>query len=414
MTTDLDILPAGALAGIKVLDFTRFMQGPWATRILADLGAEVIKIERPGGEWDRRLRVSPEGFAGFFTALNRGKKSLAVDITTVEGRELVLRLVADCDVVVENFRASVLDRLGLGYEDIRRVNPSVIFAAGSGYGPNGPRASEPMYDMVAQAVSGVSDFNRAPDGTPRLATRGLADTAGGMFLAMAILAGLVVRERTGIGQRVDASLVGSSIGLHPAEVTIALDAGKVFRLGGARVTATSGAFRARDNQWLVIGATDQKLWAGLATTLGLEHLNDDERFNRSRIRETNRALLEPIIEEAFRRRDRDDWLPLLAAHGVPVAPVNSFLDLADDPDVRANGYIVEQPDRQFGTVRLVGSPFHLQQTPLRVGDTTPELGEQSVEVLKEAGLSAAEIDALVAAGVVEVGTALETIKEMVR
>jgi CoA:oxalate CoA-transferase len=400
-----DATTPGALTGIKVLDFTRFMQGPWATRILADLGADVIKVERPGGEWDRRLRVSPNGFAGFFHALNRGKKSLAVDITTTQGRELVLRLAADCDVVVENFRAGVLDRLGLGYEDLRAVNPTIIFAAGSGHGPNGPRASEPMYDMVAQAVSGVSDFNRAPDGTPRLATRGLADTAGGMFLAMAVLAALVARERTGVGQRVDASLVGASIGLHPAEVTIAVNADKVFRLGGARVTATSGAFQARDGKWLVIGATDQKLWNGLSSALQLRHLDEDERFSRSRIRETNRALLEPIIEQAFLARDRDDWLPLLAEHGVPVAPVNSFLDLPDDPDVRANGYLVEQDDRQFGPVTIVGSPFHLQATPLRVGERTPELGEDSLEVLHGLGVTDDQADTLVAAGVVEVGAA---------
>src|SRR6266545_6203780 len=235
-------LAPGALEGIRVLDFTRFMQGPYATRIFADLGAEVIKVERPGGEWDRRLRTSPSGFAGFFHALNRGKKSVAVDITTDEGREIVLKLASDCDVVIENFRPGVMDRLGLGYEAIKAANPRVIFAAASGYGPNGPRSKEPMFDMVAQAVSGVSDFNRSPEGEPRLATRGLADTAGGMFLAMAVLAALFVRERTGRGQRVDASLVGASIGLHTAEVTIALEQDEVFRLGGRRVTSTTGAF----------------------------------------------------------------------------------------------------------------------------------------------------------------------------
>lgn len=394
-----------ALEGIRVLDFTRFMQGPYATRIFADLGAEVIKVERPGGEWDRRLRTSPSGFAGFFHALNRGKKSVAVDITTDDGREIVMRMAADCDVVIENFRPGVMDRLGLGYEEIRAVNPQVIFAAASGYGPYGPRAKEPMFDMVAQAVSGVSDFNRSPDGEPRLATRGLADTAGGMFLAMAVLTALFVRERTAQGQRVDASLVGASIGLHTAEVTIALEQNEVFRLGGRRVTSTSGAFKAGDGKWLVIAATDQKLWGGLSAALGLTHVSDDERFSKSRIREKNRDVLEPMIEAAFLGRDRDQWVRLLQENGVPVAPVNTFLDLPSDPDVVANGYIVEQDDRTWGKVRLVGTPFHLERTPGRVGATTPELGEDSASELAVAGYTADEIAAFAADGVVETTTA---------
>lgn len=395
----------GALDGIRVIDFTRFMQGPYATRIFADLGAHVIKVERPGGEWDRRLRTSPSGFAGFFHALNRGKKSVAVDITTADGREIIMRMAADCDVVIENFRPGVMDRLGLGYEAIRAVNPQVIFAAASGYGPYGPRAGEPMFDMVAQAVSGVSDFNRSPGGEPRLATRGLADTAGGMFLAMAVLTALFVRERTGRGQRVDASLVGASIGLHTAEVTIALEQNEVFRLGGRRVTSTSGAFKARDGKWLVIAATDQKLWARLSAALGLTHLSDDERFSKSRVREQNRDVLEAIIEDAFLARDRDEWVSLLQEHSVPVGPVNTFLDLACDPDVVANGYVVEQEDRTWGKVRLVGTPFHLDRTPGRVGATTPELGEHTFAELAEVGYSPDEITSLAAAGVVEATTA---------
>ncbi|ODU07393.1 MAG: hypothetical protein ABS81_01150 [Pseudonocardia sp. SCN 72-86] len=392
----------GALAGIRVLDFTRFLQGPYATRVMADMGAEVIKIERPGGEWDRRLRLAPDGFGGFFHGLNRGKRSVAVDITTPAGREVVMKLAATCDVVVENFRPGVMDRLGFSYEELSAVNPRIIYAGASGYGPHGPRSAEPMYDMVAQAVSGVSDFMRSPDGVPRLATRGMADSAGAMFLAMAIVTALFVRERTGAGQRVDASLVGACLGMHTAELTLTMYEDRVFRPHG-RVTSTSGAFRARDDKWFVIGATDQKLWRNLTQALGRDDLFTDDRFARSRIREQNRAELEPLLETVFLERDRDDWVATMAAHNVPVAPVNSFLDLAADPDVRANGYIVEQEDPKWGTVKTVGFPFHMSASPASVGTWTPELGEDTDVALRAVGFTDEQIDELVSGGIVERG-----------
>ncbi|MET9221420.1 CoA transferase [Streptomyces sp. NPDC003300] len=391
---------AGALDGIKVLDLTRFLQGPYATRILADLGAEVVKVERPGGEWDRRLRQAPDGYAGFFTGLNRGKKSIAVDITTPEGRDIVKALARECDVVVENFRLGVMEKLGLGYDTLRQENPGIVYAAASGYGPLGPRAKEPMFDMVAQAVSGLSDFVRTPDGAPRLASRGMADSAGAVFLAMGILTALLAKERTGRGQRVDGSLVGSCLAMHTAEVTIALHGDEVKRTQG-RVTSTSGAFRCGDDRWIVIGATDQKVWHGLTAALGRPDLRDDPRFEKSRIRERHRDVLEPVLEEIFLTADRDTWVERMRDNGVPVAPVNTFVEAARDPDVLANGFVVEQPDATWGTVRTVGSPFLLSATPARVGDWTPELGADTRDVLARLGVPQDRIDALVADGVVE-------------
>jgi crotonobetainyl-CoA:carnitine CoA-transferase CaiB-like acyl-CoA transferase len=390
----------GAMAGIRVLDFTRFQQGPYATRLLADLGAHVLKIERPGGEWDRRLRVAPDGFCGFFYGLNRGKHSVAIDITTAEGREIVLRLAAAADVVVENFRPGVMDRLGLGYDDLRAVNDQIIFAAGTGYGPHGPSSGEPMYDMVGQAVSGVSDFNRSVDGTPRLATRGYADAAGGVFLALGVLAALYTRATRGIGQRVDASLVGACLGLHTPEITLSLHQRTLFR-PQRRVTSTSGAFRCRDERWLVIAATDQKLWSNLCAALGRPDLHADQRFAYGAIRERHRDLLEPIVEEVFLGRDRDGWITIMKAHGVPVGPVNTFLDLGDDPDALANGYILVQDDPRWGERKVVGNPFHLSRTPARVGNWTPELGEDTRTELGRAGYSPGEVDRLLSRKIIE-------------
>jgi crotonobetainyl-CoA:carnitine CoA-transferase CaiB-like acyl-CoA transferase len=390
----------GALAGIKILDFSRFMQGPYATRILADLGADVLKVERPGGEWDRRLRLAPDGFAGFFTGLNRGKRSIAVDITTPGGRDVVLGLVRECDVVVENFRLGVMERMGLGYDELRAVNPGLVYAAASGYGPRGPRRTEPMFDMVAQAVSGLSDFVATPDGQPRLASRGMADTAGGVYLALGVVSALLVRQRTGLGQRVDGSLVGACLAMHTAEVTIALHGDEVRRTYG-RVTSTSGAFRCGDGRWVVIGATDQKVWHGLTAALGRDDLHDDPRFATSRIRERHRDELEPILEEVFRSADRDTWVERMRRHGVPVAPVNTFVEAALDPDVLANGFVVEHRDPVWGNVRTVGAPFLLSETPAVVGDWTPELGADTVDVLTSLGYSEEAIRDLAGEGVVE-------------
>jgi CoA:oxalate CoA-transferase len=391
----------GALGGIRVLDFSRFQQGPYATRLLADMGAHVLKVERPGGEWDRRLRATPDGFSGFFYALNRGKHSIGIDITTEEGRQIVLKLAEVCDVVVENYRPGVMDRLGIGYDDLQRINPRIIFGAANGYGPDGPHSHEPMFDMVAQAVSGVSDFNQSVDGTPRLATRGYADAGGGVFLAMGIISALYARERTGQGQRVDASLVGACLGLHAPEITLSLNQNRLDR-PQRRVTSTSGAFRCRDDKWLVIAATDQKLWTHLCTALDRPDLFGDERFRYGAIREQNRDILEPIVEETFLTRDRDDWIPIMRANRIPVGPVNTFLDLGDDEDALANGYIVVQDDPRWGEQKVVGHPFHLSATPAYVGNWTPELGEDTENELLRAGYSRADVAALVQRKVVEV------------
>ena len=392
-------MSSGPLAGVRVIDFSRFQQGPYATRLLADLGADVVKIERPGGDWDRELRATPDGFSGFFYGLNCGKKSVAVDIQTAAGREVILRLAREADVIVENFRPGVMDRLGLGYADLSAVNRSVIYAAASGWGPAGPNSAEPMYDMVGQAVAGVSDFNRSPDGQPRLATRGYADAGGGVFLATGIIAALYARMRTGHGQRVDASLVGACIGLHTQEITVALNQGEISRPQG-RVTPASGAFRCRDGEWLVIAATDQKLWEPLCRALARPALTADPRFATRSLRLRERRVLEPLLEEAFLRRDRDEWLAIMKAHGIPVGPVRTFLDLAEDEDARANGYITEVQDPRWGRRLTAGPPFHLSRTPAAVAGRAPELGESSDTELARAGYTPSQIEELVTSGIV--------------
>jgi CoA:oxalate CoA-transferase len=387
------------LTGVRVLDFTRFQQGPFATRLLADMGADVIKVERPGGEWDRRLRAGADGFSGFFEAFNRGKRSVVIDLAAEEGRDVARRLAGQVDVVVENFRFGVMNRMGLGYDVLRADNPALVYAGACGYGPNGPHREEPMFDMVGQAVSGVAEFVKGFDDRPRLATRGFADASGGVFLALGIVSALFARTRTGRGQRVDASLVGACLGMHTAEVTVSLRNHSLF-YPRQRVASTSGQFACADGRWLVIAATDQRLWKHLCAALDRPDLRDEPRFAAGRLRERHRDELEPILEATFRTRPRDEWLARLQGNGVPAGPVNTFLDLPDDPDVRANGYLVDVDDPQWGLIQLVGPPFHLSDTAPSVGGPAPGCGEHSAEVLHELGWSGSEVQALEASGVV--------------
>jgi crotonobetainyl-CoA:carnitine CoA-transferase CaiB-like acyl-CoA transferase len=387
------------LAGVRVLDFTRFQQGPYATRLLADMGADVIKVERPGGEWDRRLRAGADGFSGFFEAFNRGKRSVAVDLAAEAGRDVVRRLAGQVDVVVENFRFGVMDRMGLGCDVLRADNPGLVYAGACGYGPNGPNREEPMFDMVGQAVSGVAEFVKGFDDRPRLATRGFADASGAVFLALAIVSALFARTRTGRGQRVDASLVGACLGMHTGEVTVSLRNRSLF-YPRQRVASTSGQFVCADDRWLVIAASDQRMWKHLCAALDRLDLRDEPRFAAGALREQRRDELERILEAAFRARPRDEWLARMRDNGVPAGPVNTFLDLPGDPDVRANGYLVDVDDPRWGLIQFVGPPFHLSETAPSIGGPAPRCGEHTAEVLRELGWSETESQALSANGVI--------------
>ncbi|HEX6031059.1 MAG TPA: CoA transferase, partial [Tepidiformaceae bacterium] len=306
------------LAGIRVLDFTRYQQGPFATVMLADMGADVIKVEDPsGGDFGRRMWREPDGFSAFFEALDRGKKSVCIDLRGPEGRDLALALGATCDVVVENFRPGTMDAWGLGYEEFRTRNPRIIYAQATGWGTKGPLARYPAFDQIAQAYSGYAQHSGGgPGHRPEVPYPGVADQSGAMNLAFGIMTALFVRERTGIGQKVECSLLGTQLALQAPEILHVLHFGEE-RLREFRAAPTVGHFECSDGKWVMIVGIDQKFWPRVAQALEVEHLTHDERFARGYPRYKNRAVLEPLLEDAFRSNTSDHWLARLREFDVP-------------------------------------------------------------------------------------------------
>ena len=389
------------LAGIRILDFTRYQQGPFATVMLADMGAEVLKIEEPrGGDFGRRMLREPDGFSAFFEALDRGKKSVCIDLRKPEGRQLALRLGATCDVVVQNFRPGTMEAWGLGYDDFRSLNPRIIYAEATGWGTRGPLAKYPSFDQIAQAYSGYAQHSGGGPGfRPEVPYPGVADQSGAMNLAFGIMTALFARERTGEGQKVEVSLLGTQIALQAPALLYYLHFGEQ-RPREFRASPTVGHFQCADERWVMIVGIDQKFWPRIAHALDLEALVDDPRFARGYPRWQNRVELERLMEEAFLSFSADEALDRLRAADVPASLVQDYAALALEEQPVANGYIVEQEHPRFGKQRVIGLHVQLSGTPGEVSAPAPELGANTLEVLRTLGLSDAELAALDQAGVI--------------
>ena len=391
----------GALAGIRILDFTRYQQGPFATVMLGDMGAEVWKVEDPGsGDYGRRLWREPDGFSAFWEALNRGKQSICIDLRTADGVETALELGRHCDVVVENFRTGTMDAWGLGYEAFEARNPRLIYAQATGWGTRGPLAIEPSFDQVAQAYSGFAQHaGGGPGNRPEIPIPGIADQSGAMNLAFGIVTALYARERTGRGQRVEVSLLGTQLALQAPEIQHTFHAG-AEREREFRAAPTVGHYECADGRWVMVVGIDQKFWPRLAGALGLDELVDDERFARGYARFVNRTELEALIAAAFLAQPAEHWLGRLRQYGHPASIVRGYADLKDDEQALANGYVVERDHPRFGREKVVGLHVQLSDTPGRVGDPPPALGADTERVLLAAGFAPERIARLVAAGVI--------------
>src|SRR3990170_4201306 len=384
----------GPLEAIRVLDLSIGQMGPAATALLADMGADVIKVESRHGDPGRGVELQPDGSSAFFLTHNRGKKSIALNLRHPEGREALLRLAERSDVFVQSWTPGTIERLGLGYENVRERNPSIVYASATGFGPRGPRANLPAMDMVAQGAGGLMMANAGPeDGDPIPVGPTIADQTGAFQLALGILLALFHRQRTGQGQKVDASLLGGLVALQGWHIAHYLMTGKIALMSSKR-TQRSPLFtfyRASDG-WFTIAIIDPRQWPELCRIVGVSELAADPRFAETQARNDHAAELIAVLDERFAREPRDHWLRLLEGAAIPCGPVSSYAELVEDEQVRTNSYIVEA-DPRLGQLRGPGLPIKLSETPGEVRPA-PELGQHTEEVLEELGYSWEEIGRL--------------------
>lgn len=383
----------GPLDGITVLDFTQIELGPCATQVLGDFGADVIKIERPpDGDLARVHMKAPNGESAVFWSLNRNKRSVAIDVRTPQGREAIYRLARRADVVVHNFRPGVMERLGFGPEQLRAINPRLIYAFGSGYGPTGPYRDKGGQDVLAQAMSGIASRRADPDAPPEPCSTPIADFTAGMLLVQAILLALLARERTREGQVVHVSLLDAMLATQLQEATVSLNLGERLNWGAMPL---SGTFQTRDGYVVMVGAFKPNPLQEICRGLGIEDLSADPRYATHEAHVAHRGDLQARFREEFRKRTTQQAVQALEAVDILCSPVNSIETALADPQVEHNRMIVEMPHPDLGSIKTVGIPVKMEGTPGSVRLAPPRVGEHTREVLAELGFPPEEIEAMV-------------------
>jgi crotonobetainyl-CoA:carnitine CoA-transferase CaiB-like acyl-CoA transferase len=382
-----------ALEGVRVIDQTQVMAGPFCSMLLADMGAEVIKVEPPGGEHTRRmeLEIIP-GVSASFLAVNRNKKGMTLDLKRPEGVAILKRLVGTADVLVENYRPGVASRLGVDYRALSAVRPRLIYCSISGFGQTGPYASRGGFDLVAQGMSGIMSATGSEGGPPVKVGVPITDLGAGLFAVFGILCALRARRVTGRGQLVDTSLFEAGLAMSAWEATEYWYTGEIpRRLGTAhRLNAPYQAYRASDGHFTV-GAANQKLWPLFAGILGLDHLIDDPRFRDVGARLRNRAELEVLVEQVTVREPRVHWLARCEEAGIPAGPIYTVPEALADPHAQARGMVQEYDHPQVGRVKGLGNPVKLSRSPAAVQKAAPRVGEDNDAILGELGYDAAAI-----------------------
>ncbi len=395
--------PAGPLTGVKVLDLTQIMAGPMCTLLLADMGANVIKIERPGtGDDTRRMGHRLTGdISGGFLALNRNKRSIALDLRAEAGKAVFKRMAATADIVVENFRPGVMDRLGLGYETLSGINPALVYASISGFGGTGPYRNRGGFDLVAQGMSGLMSITGFPDSPPAKVGVPITDIGAGSFTAFGILAAYIHAQRTGQGQQVDGSLMEAGIAYTIWESSEYFATGEIpGPLGSAhRVNAPYQALRTSDG-YINIGAASQPTWEQFCRAIGQEALIEDPRYLEPNDRKAREGELAELLEGILAEHTTDYWMEQLESAGVVAGPIYDMAQVYADEQVLARSMKVTLPDDELGDLQNIGVPVKLSATPGRIRHRGPALGQHTREVLLEHGYATAEVEELIAAGVV--------------
>jgi crotonobetainyl-CoA:carnitine CoA-transferase CaiB-like acyl-CoA transferase len=399
------------LAGIRVLDLSRILAGPWATQLLADLGAEVIKVERPGDGDDTRGWGPPfvsgahdaDLFSAYFLAANRGKKSVAVDLSSQDGREIIESLARSCDVVVENFRVGVARRLGFDFQTLSAINPGLIYCSITGFGQTGPHKDKPGYDLLVQAMGGLMSITGSPGGEPMKVGVAVADILTGLYATVAILAALNERHTSGLGQHIDLALLDVQIAALANQGMNFLASGKAPpRNGNAHPNIVPYQAFATSDGHIVVAVGNDAQFARLVAVLSLPELSADLRFVTNADRVQNRAALIPILSQKIRSLRKRDLLRALEENRVPAGPINELHEVFADPQIEARGLVVEHDLTEGGPpFKTLGNPIRLSRTPVRYDKAPPRLGANTKEILRdELGMPKSKLDQLIQQGAV--------------
>lgn len=384
-----------ALEGIKILDLTRILAGPYATMILADMGADVIKIERPGSGDDSRAYgpyVNEE--SAYFMSLNRNKRSMTMNLKSEDSIELFLKMVKEADIVIENFRPGTMEKLGIGYDILKEINPRIIYASSSGFGHTGPYRERAAYDAVVQAMGGVMSITGELNGKPTKVGTSIADITAGLYTTIGILSALQYRNRTGKGQKVDIAMLDTQVSLLENAIAryYALGQEVPKPLGNRHPSIIPFEDFETSDGSIMVAAGNDSLWKKLCEALGLSELAEDERFKTNFLRGENYDELRPLIAEPFKEKTTDEWIEILNEYGVANGPINDIERILKDPQIKAREMIVDIEHPKAGVMTIPGVPIKMSETQGEVREPAPLLGQHTEDILREFGLSEEEIE----------------------